>query len=447
MSIHGRIDRIAPLETGHYPSLGFDPAPGAVAKVNEVATNLGTVARELGEAYESLSRIGRSGGIWEGEAAEAFQGQVGELPGYLDKAHRSLSGASMTLNDWAADLSTMQQRAGELERLATEALGKVEAAEANPNVGLRGQIFTDPAELQRAEDALANAERALATARQSLDQIRENAQRLLDQHRDLAGQVAAALRRAKDEAPEEPGLLDEIGEAFGDLVDGVKDLASDVWNWIEENAELIAQIGEVLSVIGNVLGVVALATSWIPGVNAVTAAAAIGVSAAAAGTKLLAKAAGADVSWGSIGMDAIGVIPGGKVVAGAKNAVSQAVKTAGAAKMAADGSRLGKVAQALSGTADVVIESKTLSRIEGVSGKVTFSPTTMADLKANPAEAIQNAAAFTHVKSVELANKIPGVSLDPFSSAGIATGVGVGSAKGVAVAEAKDYAADKATGG
>ncbi|MGH3621899.1 MAG: hypothetical protein ACRDQ5_08925, partial [Sciscionella sp.] len=89
---------------------------------------------------------------------------------------------------------------------------------------------------------------------------------------------------------------------------------------MQDHADVIAKIGDVLSVVGNVLGVVALATSWIPGVNAVTAAAAVGVSAAATGTKLLAKAAGADVSWGSIGMDAIGVIPGGKAVAGAKNA-------------------------------------------------------------------------------------------------------------------------------
>lgn len=80
MTIHGQIDKVAPLETGHYPALGFDPAPGAVARVSEVATNLGTVARELGEAYSDISQIGRSGGIWEGEAAEAFQGQVGELP-------------------------------------------------------------------------------------------------------------------------------------------------------------------------------------------------------------------------------------------------------------------------------------------------------------------------------------------------------------------------------
>jgi hypothetical protein len=171
------------------------------------------------------------------------------------------------------------------------------------------------------------------------------------------------------------------------------------------------------------------------------------VSAAAAGTKALAKAAGANVSWGSIGMDAVGAIPGGKVVAGAKNAVTQAVKGAAAGKVAADGSRAGNLAKLATGTKDVALESKTLSRAQGVApGKVEFSPTTMADLK-NPAEAIKNAAAYSHAKSVNLANKIPGVNLDPFSNAGIVTGVGVESAKGIAAQEAKGYVQDKLTGG
>ncbi|MGH3515928.1 MAG: WXG100 family type VII secretion target [Haloechinothrix sp.] len=98
MNLYGAADKIAPVQTGHYPAPGFDPAPGGVARVVEVATDLDNVARELGEAYTDLTRIGRSGGIWQGDAAEASQGKVGELPDYLDKAHRSLSGAAGTLN-------------------------------------------------------------------------------------------------------------------------------------------------------------------------------------------------------------------------------------------------------------------------------------------------------------------------------------------------------------
>lgn len=34
-------DAAAPVQTGNYPTLGFDPAPGIVATVEEVAATLG----------------------------------------------------------------------------------------------------------------------------------------------------------------------------------------------------------------------------------------------------------------------------------------------------------------------------------------------------------------------------------------------------------------------
>jgi hypothetical protein len=264
----------------------------------------------------------------------------------------------------------------------------------------------------------------------------------------MAGQVAAALRKAKDDAPEEPGMLDKIGDAINKMVDGIKDLAGKTWDWVKEHADLIAKIGDVLSTIGNVLGVVALATSWIPGVNAVTAAAAVGVSAAAVGTKLLAKAAGANVSWGSIGMDAIGVIPGGKVVAGAKNAVTQAVKAGGMAKLAAKSSTLGGVASKIPGIGmeAVSYSSKAVDgagNVMKVTGHVA-EPITMQALKEAPKDAIEQAARYTHMKSVGLVNKLPAVNIDPYSTAGIVTGAAVESGKKIAIGEVKDVAVDHA---
>lgn len=320
------MDVAMPVQAGSYPALGFDPAPGVVAKVMDVAATLGQVAGEMGQAYDDLTRLGKPDGFWDGEGAQAFQETVGEVPDYLDRAHRSLSGASETLRRWAEDLGTMQRQATDLEQEEEAAQARVRSAQANPDLRLAGQTFSDPVQLQQAQETLGRAHQQLDTAQGDMDALRESANRLLAQHADLAGQVATALRKATDEAPDEPGLFDRIGDALGQIVDGIKDLAGKAWDWVKQHADIIAKIGDVLSTLGNVLGVVALATSWIPGVNAVTAAAAVGVSAAATGTKLLAKAAGADVSWGSITMDAIGIIPAGKTITGAKNAVTQATK-------------------------------------------------------------------------------------------------------------------------
>ncbi|RSM82834.1 hypothetical protein DMH04_24830 [Kibdelosporangium aridum] len=401
-----------------YPAIGFDPAPGTVGSVTSVADNMTIVANELNEAYTSLTSIGRSNSVWEGQAANSFQGKVGELPAYLDKARRSLGDASKVLQDWAADLESMQRTARDYEAQAKNALQAVQSAENNPDLGLAGQVFTTDEALQNAQQRFDQAKAQLTGAQNDLTAIREQAKRLLEQHQDLAGQVADALRKAKDEAPEEPGFFDRIGEALGDIVEGVKQLATDVWNFVKEHADVIAKIGTVLSAVGNVLGVVAIATCWIPGVNAVTATAAAVVSGAAAGTKLLAKAAGADVSWTSIGMDAIGAIPGGRAVAGMKNAAVQAARTGrGVARVPLAGAKVVKV------------------------GEDTFTPITQAALRADPAGAMYDAARYTHANGVRMANWIPGVNItDAFSTggliagatvnSGIKTGVGLGMAYG-----------------
>ncbi|QWF80383.1 putative T7SS-secreted protein [Amycolatopsis sp. CA-230715] len=442
------LDEAAPVQSGVYPALGFDPAPGVVGTVTEVATTLGKVATDIGIAHDDLTKLNRSDGFWEGDGAQAFKGTVGEVPDYLNKAHTSLADASRTLGKWAEDLGTMQRQAAEFEQQAAAAQAQVTRAQGNPNLKLAGQTFEDPAQLQEAEQALGTARQQLTKAQGDLDAIRDAAKRLHEQHLDLASQVAAALRRAKDEAPEEPGMLEKIGNAIGKMVDGIKDLAGKAWKWVKDHADVIAKIGDVLSTIGNVLGVVALATSWIPGVNAVTAAAAAGVSAAAAGTKLLAKAAGADVSWGSIAMDAVGVIPGGKTVAGAKNAVTQAAKAGGMAKLTAKSAKLGGIASKIPGVG-MEVASYSSKVVDGAGDVVKTTghivePITRQALKEAPKEAIEQAARYSHMKAVGLANKLPLVDVNPFSTAGIVTGAAVESGKKLAIGEAADFAGDHA---
>ncbi|MEV6620220.1 putative T7SS-secreted protein [Amycolatopsis sp. NPDC051106] len=431
-------DAVSPVGSADYPALGFDPAPGAVAGVEEIAGTLSAVAAELDRACDELTGVGKSGGFWEGDGADAFRETVGKVPGYLDQAHRSLAGAAGTLSGWADDLSALQRHAVDLETRAETAQAQLTTAQANPHLRLAGQVFTDPAELQRAEAALGRAQHELTEAQHGLDALRADAKRLRAQHRELAGQVAAALRKATDEAPEEPGWLDKIGDAVGKMVDGVKDLAGKAWKWTQQHADLIATIGDALSKVGSVLGVVAIATSWIPGVNAVTAAAAVGVSAAAVGTKLLAKAAGADVSWGGIGMDAIGIIPAGKTVAtvGKIGELKNLAGLKSAAFQAGKGAVLAKAERFRPGITQMPVIGQKVVELGGES----FAPITVKELVTGRNAAIEQAAKYSHAGAVNL---LPGIKLDPFSPAGIATGVGVGSAKGVLVGGTKDFVTDK----
>ncbi|MGH3932374.1 MAG: hypothetical protein ACRDTF_20640 [Pseudonocardiaceae bacterium] len=239
-----RFDNIGLGDTGDYPALGFDPAPGAPSSVVALAQSFDQVATRLDAAHGALTGIGRSGGIWQGEAAEGFRGTVGELPGYLDKARTSLGGAS-------------------------------------------------------------------------------------------------ALARAKEHAPEEPGLFDRIGDLLSSIGKAVEDLAADVWQWVKDHAETIKKIGDILSAIGTVLSIAAVALAPVPVVGQVVLAAAIGVNGAALAAHGLAKAAGADVSWSTLAFDGLGMIPGGGVAKGTLGAV-KAAPTVGRA-----------VAQGVRGAADV----------------------------------------------------------------------------------------------
>lgn len=320
----GGLDSVGLGNSGDYPALGFDPAPGAVNSVATLALGFDQVATKLDAAYGALTGIGRSGGIWQGEAAESFRDTVGELPGYLDKARTSLGGASTVLQQWSNDLSSMQRTAARYEEAAARAAQQLEQARSNPDLNLAGQFFADEVSLRQAQARLDAAVSTLTAAQDELDAIRRQAQRLLAQHADLAAAVASALARAKDDAPEEPGFFDRIGDALSSLGKAVEDLAADVWQWVRDHADTIKKIGDVLSAVGTVLSIAAVVIGPVPVVGQVVIAAAVGVNGAALAAHGLAKAAGANVGWSTLAFDAVGMIPGGGVAKGALGAVKAA---------------------------------------------------------------------------------------------------------------------------
>lgn len=305
-----------------FEALGFDPAPGQLGNIERLVTQYTAVSQALHDAHAALTTIGSSDGIWQGQAAEAFRGTVGELPGYLDKAHRSLGDAGRALQRWQADLTSMQHTAAQLEARATQAQQELQRAESNPDLNLAGQHFPDDASLQAAQQRLDAATSELRTAQQELEVIREQARRLAQQHADLADQVAEELNRARDIAPEEPGFFERLGETLGraldEAVEAIREtlehLAQQAWQVVEDNANLIAAVSDVLADLSAITGLAGDVLSLVPyagpvldvGLNAVS----IGLGTAALGGHSLAKAAGADVPWTTLAFDAAGIASG-----------------------------------------------------------------------------------------------------------------------------------------
>ncbi|GAA5614956.1 hypothetical protein Spla01_06160 [Streptomyces platensis] len=71
------------MSNQNFPALGFNPAPGHLESVDDLTGKLDTATRSLSSAHSVLHRLGRGTGVWEGEAARAFAGQVGDLPKYV----------------------------------------------------------------------------------------------------------------------------------------------------------------------------------------------------------------------------------------------------------------------------------------------------------------------------------------------------------------------------
>ncbi|WP_051399594.1 putative T7SS-secreted protein [Haloechinothrix halophila] len=257
--------------TRAFDALGFDPAPGELGRVDASAEQYQRASAQLGLARDAIISIVNQTGIWEGEASEAFARRVGDLPEYLDTATHSMSRAAAALADWHTELSELRRRAWELELRAREARDEAEAARNNPAFRLANQTFTDPDELRAANEALANATQRLDTAIADLDTVIESAERLNRQHDEAADRIAGLLDKARDLAPDEPGLFSRCLDAAGDALTTIGtefaeahiNAARTVGDVIEDNANAIANASDVLgdmsmvlSAAGDVLNVV-----------------------------------------------------------------------------------------------------------------------------------------------------------------------------------------------
>jgi hypothetical protein len=128
-------------DTGTYPALGFNPAPGNVGTVSSLAQNFLNVSTSLGQARDAMEKAGQAGGFWEGDAADAFHKDLGKLPDYLSKATSSLGDAGKALDGWSDDLSSMQKTAADYEQQAENAVRSLNQAKSNPDLDLAGRQF------------------------------------------------------------------------------------------------------------------------------------------------------------------------------------------------------------------------------------------------------------------------------------------------------------------
>lgn len=287
-----------------FPHIGWDPTPGNVEDTRDLAKQIGKLAGELGTALGELERI--ECGAWKGKTALAFSDYIGkDVTPLIRKSHDSFDKASRALHRWANELQDFQDRADRLEKTAGEKLDAQSKAQAKAD----GKGSDD-----------------LAKASSAVDGVIQKVHELEDEYRQAARQISKELDKAGDIAPDEPGFWDKLGHGIADAWDATGD-------WIKDHADVFKAIGDLLSLASGVLGLLAIITAPFEPIGAIFAAAAMITSGAALLTHLVAKAAGADVSWTDITFDALGILPGVKGLTGSAELAKGASAVSRAAEL------------------------------------------------------------------------------------------------------------------
>ncbi|MFJ3757411.1 enoyl-CoA hydratase/isomerase family protein [Streptomyces sp. NPDC090080] len=251
----------------------------------DLAKQLGKLAGELGTALQELERI--ECGAWKGKTAIAFTDYIGQdVTPLVRKSHDSFDKASRALHRWAGDLQDFQDRADRLEKSAGEKLSA--KADAQAKADQKG-------------DGKGSEE--LGKASSAVDGVIRQVHQLEEDYRAAARQISKELDKAGDIAPDEPGFWDKLGHGIADAWDATG-------QWLEDHADLIKMVGDILSDLTAVLGLLAIITLPFEPLGAIFGAAAVLTSGLALLSHSIAMAAGADVTWMELGTDALGLLPG-----------------------------------------------------------------------------------------------------------------------------------------
>lgn len=198
--------------------------PGDVGAITSTMWAMRSYGDALCDAGSGLARIDSAAG-WSGEAAEQFRSRFDGEPHRWSEAGDCFHDAARALDPYASTLQWAQQKAREAIRLWNEgeattrraraehdrAVTKARQDAANGIPANTDILFHDPGEAKR------------EAARQTLGDAR-------GQLRTAGDTAERTVSAARDKAPEKPGFWSQVGDAFGDVGNGLLNAGGHVVN-------------------------------------------------------------------------------------------------------------------------------------------------------------------------------------------------------------------------
>jgi len=270
-------------------------------EIASLATAFHQVANQAQTAASGL-RGAQDDATWTGAAADAFRGQVGQLPGDLDKVQHSYGEVATALDGYGSGLGPIQAQFRSLATQLQDAQSSLSTAQ-----GQQAQAKTDlstataapqatsttPSVLN-AHNALQSATGAVGHLQDQLSGLQSRGFSLLDEFDTIRGHARSTVSSAAGIAPSESWLSGAL-HTVGNFVENVgRGIGSSVWNLVSGKA--IADFIEhpSWSTFGELAKDVAVTASLVAMVAAPFAAPELIEADAAAGAADAAAGAGAE---------------------------------------------------------------------------------------------------------------------------------------------------------
>jgi hypothetical protein len=281
-------------------SVSLPTVPGDPGVVREAAQRLLLATRRLADTETRLRYVGRVDGVWAGEAALAFAGRLGPLPGQVSAAVRAVDAAARALAAYGEELEAVQhafrRRRAEhdaLERELDVSRGRLEAARRR--VASAVDVEAELAGLE----IVAASHRVAASEGRLLDSARA-AEGLVERHDQAVTRLVRVLAAVGAEAPPEPGVLVMLRDAVGR---GCSEFRSRVDAFVADHLVLVTVVADYCGTASAVLGLLALAVPALLPASAVLSGVAL---ACTAGLALAGEAGWRDLAVAGVGLVSFG---------------------------------------------------------------------------------------------------------------------------------------------
>ncbi|GAB2876715.1 hypothetical protein GCM10027074_50970 [Streptomyces deserti] len=310
-----------------HPLAESDPVPGDPDEIRAEVKRMKGVASSLREQAGLLRGIGDDNEL-KGKYAGSLRDESEGLEKKLREVAERYEHVHGYLTSWAGELEDFQIQADKVLANAKKAQEEADAGKKKATVDKPGPGEPSPS--------------PSGTDHDPLSEYRLQLSRITSERDERAAHFAGKIRDELD---------DVIKDSFWD----------DAKGWLHDNADVFKKIGDLVGDLSGILGMLAIITMPFPPLGAIFATAAAVTSGIALLSHLAAKAGGADVSWFTIGLEALGSIPG-------ITAFAKGVKVADGAVAAARATQLGR------GTRGVTTIGRNIVGIgDNVAGAVSFT--------------------------------------------------------------------------